>query len=52
MTDAYDDIKEWLEDIYDREGTLDEIADGMWELVKQGRDEYLDLEGQIIDALT
>ena len=47
----YDSIKEWLDSIYEAQEKLDEIADGMWELVNQGRDQYLDLEGQIIEAL-
>ena len=47
----YDNIKEWLDGIYEAEETLDDIADGMWELINRGKDQYLDLEDQIIKAL-
>jgi hypothetical protein len=40
----YDSIKEWLDSIYEAEEKLDEISDAMWELINQGKDEYLDLE--------
>lgn len=47
----YDAIKEWLDGIYEAEEVLDDIADGMWELINRGKDQYLDLEDQIIEAL-
>jgi hypothetical protein len=47
----YNSLEEWLDSIYEAEEKLDEIADGIWELINQGKDEYLDLEDQIIEAL-
>ena len=47
----YDDIDEWLESIYDAEESILEAEDGIWEELQQGKDEYLDLEEQVKEAI-
>ena len=46
-----DENKEWLEDIYDREATIEENLDKEYELLQQGKDEYLSIEEQIKSAI-
>ena len=47
----YDDIKTWLESIYEAQVAIEEAQDAIYEELAQGKDEYLDLESQVKDAI-
>ena len=51
VSEFYDDIDEWLESIYDAEESILDAEDGIWEELQQGKDEYLDLEEQVKEAI-
>lgn len=44
-------LEEQQEQIEEEQDKLDEINDGVWEIFKQGKDEYFDLEDQIKEAI-
>lgn len=44
-------LEEWAGDIEDANDTLDDIEDTVYEIEQRGREEYLDLEERIKDAL-
>ena len=51
VTEFYDKIDEWLESIYEAEEAIYDAEDAIWEELQQGKDEYLDLEEQVKDAI-
>ena len=51
VSEFYDNIDEWLESIYDAENSILDAEDGIWEELQQGKDEYLDLEEQVKEAI-
>jgi hypothetical protein len=51
VKEFYDKIAEKLESIYEAENALLDAEDAIWEELQQGKDEYLDLERQVKDAI-
>jgi hypothetical protein len=51
VTEFYDKIDEWLESIYEAEEAIYDAEDAIWEELQQGKDEYLDLEEQVKEAI-
>ena len=51
VTQFYDKIDEWLESIYESQEAILEAEDAIWEELQHGKDEYLNLEEQVKDAL-
>lgn len=51
VTAFYEKIDEWLESIYEAQEAILEAEDAIWEELQSGKDEYLDLEEQVKDAL-
>ena len=51
VTEFYDEIDGWLEDIYDAEETQEDNTDAIAELLQEGKDDYLNLEEQVRDAI-
>jgi hypothetical protein len=51
VKEFYDKIAEKLESIYEAENALLDAEDAIWEELQQGKDEYLDLEQQVKDAI-
>lgn len=47
----YNTIKEWLESIYEAQTAIEEAQDRIYEETLQGKDEYLNLEEQIKEAI-
>jgi hypothetical protein len=51
VVEFYDENKEDLEAIYDAETTIADNQDSIYDTLQEGKDEYLDLEGQIKEAI-
>ena len=47
----YDDIKTWLESIYEAQTAIEDEIDAIYEEMLQGKDEYLNLEDQVKEAI-
>lgn len=47
----YDNIDGWLDSIYEVEGAIAEAQDAIYEQMTQGKDEFLDLEEQVKEAI-
>lgn len=47
----YSKIQEWLQSIYDAQAAIEEAEDAIYEELLQGKDEFLDLESQVKDAI-
>ena len=45
-------VEDWSDDIEDANDTLNDIEDTVFEIKERGKDEYMDLEDQIKEALT
>jgi hypothetical protein len=51
VVEFYDENKEDLEAIYDAETTIADNQDEIYDTLQEGKDEYLDLEDQIKEAI-
>lgn len=51
VDEYYDKIQEWLQSMYDAEVAIEEAQDAIYEEMTKGKDEYLNLEEQVKEAI-